>query len=286
MTPFERAAPGRAPRILGPVLVAMLAGLHACGPEGSEPAQVLLPVTAGPDAIQPCVNNLGWAITLTQARVALADLEFTIEGETHAALRPTSPRRPAPWRGLADLLVPTAIAHPGHQAGGQVTGSLDGAFLVDVIDGSTLGTATLLEGDYHGMNLAFRTAGPADGLEAGDPLIGHTAFLAGTAWRDGIDIAFTAVLDVAPGTMMVGGPFDMKVRPGMDAALVLTLYTIDPSEGDTLFDGLDFGALDTDGDGSIAIAPGPPAHNVLAKTLIRHDHWGIAVHQDPDKEAP
>lgn len=277
---------GPAKRIWALALVVVLAGLHACGPEGSEPAQVLLPVTAGPTGIQPCVNDLGWAITLTQARVAVADLEFTIEGETHAALRPTSPRRPAPWRGLADLLIPAAIAHPGHQAGGQVTGSLDGTFLLDLIHGSTLGTATLLEGDYHGMNLAFRTAGPGDGLEADDPLAGHTAFLAGTASRNGIDIAFTAILDVAPGTMMVGGPFDLKVRPGMDAALVLTLYTIDPAEGDTLFDLLDFGALDTEGSGTVAIAPGQAAHNVLAKTLIRHDHWGIAVQTDRFKEGP
>ena len=47
--------------------------------------------------------------------------------------------------------------------------------------------------------------------------------------------------------------------------------------GDSLFDGIDFGALDTDGDGEVAIEPASAAHNVLAKTLVRHDHWGMEV---------
>lgn len=259
------------------VALALAAGLApaACGPEGSEPAVVSLAVVAAPDGLATCTNDLGWQVVLDGARVAVADLEFTIEGEVHAART-----APAVLRGahrLAALLVPAARAHPGHQAGGEVTGTMDGDFLPDLIDGGDLGVATLLEGDYHGVNLAFRRAGAADGLAEDDPLAGHTAVLSGTATKGGEMVTFQAVLDVTDGLRMVGGLFDLAVRPDTAATLRLTLFPIDPSENDTLFDGLDFDALDDDADGVVAILPGQAAHNVLAKTLVRHDHWGVVV---------
>ena len=255
--------------------VLMTLSWGACEPGGSEPAAVSLAVVAADDGITPCANDLGWTVTLDEVRVAVADLEFTIEGETHAA--DTSSRASRVARRLVNLMVPAAMAHPGHQAGGEVTGALSGDFVADLLDGTALGVAVLLAGDYHGVNLSFRQAVVADGLDESDPLVGHSAVLSGTAAKGDASIAFRAVLDVTPGVAMVGGPFDLAVRPDTDATLVLTLYTIDPSEGDTLFDGLDFGALDADGDGVLAIGPGEAAHNVLAKTLVRHDHWGIVV---------
>lgn len=251
----------------------LLAG--ACEPGGSEPAAVSLPVVAADDGILPCTNDLGWAVSLDEARVTLGDLEFTIEGETHAAGPSAAWVRVA--QRVGGLLVPSASAHPGHQAGGEVTGALPGDFAADLIAGMDLGVAVLLAGDYHGVNFSFRQAGTADGLDPDDPLVGHTAMLSGTAAKDGATIVFSAVLDVGPGTRMVGGPFDLAVREDTGATLALTLYTVDPSENDTLFDGLDFGALDADGDGVLAIGPGEAAHNILAKMLVRHDHWGIQV---------
>lgn len=262
------------------VLAALLAlaagpGPAACGPEGSEPARVSLAVVAAPDGLATCTNDLGWQVVLDGARVAIADLEFTIEGEVHVAR--TAPAVLQGARRLAALLVPAARAHPGHQAGGEITGTLDGDFLPDLLDVGDLGVATLLEGDYHGVNLAFRRAGATDGLAEDDPLAGHTAVLSGTATKGEATVTFHAVLDVADGLRMVGGPFDLAVRPDTAATLRLTLFTIDPSESDTLFDGLDFGALDDDVDGIVAILPGQAAHNVLAKTLVRHDHWGVVA---------
>jgi hypothetical protein len=258
-------------------LLALSAGLGpaACGPEGSEPALVSLAVVAAPDGIATCTNDLGWQVVLDEARVAVADLEFTIEGEIHAAR--TAPVVLRGARRLAALLVSAAHAHPGHQAGGEVTGTLDGDLLADLVHGADLGIATLLEGDYHGVNLAFRRAGAADGLAQGDPLAGHTAVLSGTATKGDATVTFQAVLDIEDGLRMVGGPFDLAVRPETAVTLRLTLFTIDPSENDTLFDGLDFGALDGDADGVVTIVSGQAAHNVLAKTLVRHDHWGVVV---------
>ncbi len=262
-------------RLQTPLLLAVLILLPwaACEPGGSEPAAVLLPVVATADGIVRCTNDLGWEVELDAVRVAVGDLEFTIEGETHAAgplLRRFASR-------AVDILLPVALAHPGHQAGGEVTGSLPGDFVADPFSETVLGTATLLAGDYHGVNLLFRRATTADGLDKEDPLVGHTALLSGTARKDGTTLSFQAILDVTDGIQMVGGPFDLVVQTDTTASLALTLYTIDPFEGDTLFDHLDFGALEGAGGGFVAIAPGQAAHNVLAKTLIRHDHWGAVV---------
>jgi hypothetical protein len=252
------------------LLIAATLAFGVCDPAGREPAPVSLPVVTGDTGATPCTNDLGWAVEVTGLRVAVRDLEFTIEGETHASI-------PDRLRGLA---VPAALAHPGHYAGGEVTGELPGKFVFDLgAAGQALGDATLLPGDYNGIDLTFRAAAPGDGLEEGDPLLGHAAVITGSAAKDGIAVAFAAVLDIEDGTQMVGGPFDLEVDAGTVATLALTAYTVDPSEGDTLFDGLDFGALDDDGDGQVAIGPGQEAHNVLMKTLVRHDHWGIEVRQ-------
>ena len=179
-----------------------------------------------------------------------------------------------------EMIAPRALAHPGHYAGGDVTGELKGDFVLDMFaeDHRRLGEAVLLEGDYHGVNFYFRTASASDGLEDGDPLLGHMAYLAGTATQEDQSISFTATLDeLAENTQMVGGPFELAVTEDTEATLALQVYTVDPFENDTLFDGLDFGALDEDGDGVVDIVPGSEAHNILTKTLERHDHYGVSA---------
>jgi len=234
-----------------------------------EPTPVPLPVVVDDAGVTACTTAEGWTVELDRARVAVADLEFTIAGETHAAW----------WPRLADLLIRPAHAHPGHYAGGEVTGELAGSFLLELTPpaGAALGDASLLPGEYQGLNLRHRRADAGDGLDATDPLVGHTAVLAGRATREGRTVRFAASLDVPAGTQTVGGPFTLEVTAQTRRTLGLTLYTVDPSEQDTLFDGLDFAALDEDGDGEVTIQPGEAAHNVLMKTLIRHDHWGIVV---------
>jgi len=143
-----------------------------------------------------------------------------------------------------------------------------------------LGDATLLEGEYHGANFHFRAADADDGLPAGDELLGHTAVLAGTATRGTDTWTFRAVLDVEDGTQLVGAPLDLTVTPRTTATLVLRLLATDPStEVDTLFDGIDFAALDADGDRRVTILPGDEAHNRLRRTLQVHDHWWVDVRE-------
>ncbi|MDI7268823.1 MAG: hypothetical protein QME96_12600, partial [Myxococcota bacterium] len=82
------------------------------------------------------------------------------------------------------------------------------------------------------------------------------------------------------GAGVVGAPFRLVVRPDTRATLVLRLLPVDPTaEADTLLDGIDFEALDADGDGEVRIAPGDAAHNVLRRRLQSHDHWDVAARQ-------
>jgi len=242
--------------------------LPACG-EGTEPDQVHLEVVAGDTSPAPFVTDQGYTVELTALRVAVADLELTTEGEAHAGalLR------------LSDWLLPKAHAHPGHYAGGDVTGELVGRFVWGGEQGheQSWGQATLLPGTYTGFNLSFATATEGDGVQQDDPLLGHTAWLSGVASRDGAATPFQAALDIDPGIRMVGGVFDLDVDVDTEATLVLEVLAVDPSsEEETLLDGVDFAAEGAAADGEqLTIGPGQAAHNVLRRRLQVHDHWRL-----------
>lgn len=251
------------------VVVVSVLAIGVCDPAGEEPEPIQLAVSVSNAGMSDLTNDLGYSVSVAEFRVALQDVEFTIGGEIHASL----------FRSLSRAAICEAFAHPGHPAGGDVTGEMLGSFLADFVsdNGEVLGEATLLPGDYNSVNLFFRLAGTDDGLAQDDPLLNHTALIAGTAGDSDGSMDFVALVDIAEGTQMVGGTFDMKVAEGSGEALGLAVYTIDPFEGDTLFDGVDFRALDGDGDGMVEIFPGDEAHDSLMKALVRHDHWGVEV---------
>ncbi len=235
----------------------------ACAPS-QEPVHVTLDVELDATGLSATTNDAGWTVELTTARIAAKDLQFTILGEMHGASA-----------SLGGWLLARAWAHPGHYAGGDVTGELVGEFILDwtAHDGMKLGGADVLVGDYNGLNFTFRSAAVADGLAAADPLLGHTAQLAGTARKGEAVVMFTALLDVDAGAQMVGAPFEDTVEASSTAPIELQLLPTDPTGGGSLFDGLDFAALDDDGDGVVAIAPGEAAHNILRRTLQSHVHY-------------
>src|SRR5690606_3652864 len=251
-----------------PALLLAAACAAACG-SGQEAAEVPLPVVVSTrGAAAPATSDLGYQVTLVRARLALRDLELTVGGEVHGSAL----ARAWGW------LVPSAHAHPGHASGGEVTGVLPGPLLVDWgEDGAPLGTAILLEGDYQGANFTFRRAGAEDDLAPSDPLLGHAIELEAIATRDGDTIWLSAVLDIDEDTPLIGAPFSLEVREGIQATLALALLPAEKIEGKTVWDGVDLAALDGDGDGRVAIRPGEDAHNVLRRAFQVHDFYQIDV---------
>ncbi|MEM6962150.1 MAG: hypothetical protein AAF550_10495 [Myxococcota bacterium] len=251
--------------------------LQACG-DLEEVPRVELPVVVDPGGIERSTSDLGYEVMLTGARAMIENLAFTIAGEAHArSLR----------RHVSDLFVSSAYAHPGHFQGGDVTGEFRGRFQLNWLnaDAPELGRATLLVGTYASANFTFIQATEDDGLAVEDPLLGHTAVLEGVAMRDARAVAFTAIIDSPEGRELVGAPFEFEVRQSSTEQLGIRLLTLDPFEGDTLFDGVDFFALDEDADGSLRIdaqATSPElidAYNRLRRTFQTHDHFSVDASQ-------
>ena len=208
-------------------------------------------------------------IELTEVRMALDTVEFTTEGEMHARAGV-----------LSELLVPTAFAHPGHSAGGEVVGELVGRHVVDFLDGnSTVGIATLLSADYSGANFMFTRAVAADGLDGDDPLIGHTFVIGGTATRGETTVEFFAQVDQDADRAIIGLPLSYAVTPSSTESLGLRFDAVDPIEGDSIFEGIDIVGLDTDGDGFVELSDDaqPEAWATLRRNLQVHDHYAVEV---------
>lgn len=252
------------------VTMVAMSVLAACA-DPSEPPRVELPVVVDASGIVSVTSDLGYEVDVVSARIAMDGLVFTVAGEAHTASLPAR---------IAHLFVPAAHAHPGHYQGGEVTGEMPGAFVVEwpADDGRELGVATLLAGTYTAANFEFARAGAAQ-PGGDDPLTGHTAIISGTAAKDGVTTSFTLVVDSPEGRELVGAPFEADVRSGSRGALHFVFHTMDPNEGDTLFDGIDFAVLDADGDGVLEVAPDDAdvedAYNTFRRNLQTHDHYAV-----------
>lgn len=268
--PRDRAHPTQAP-----LAVVLVLALSACL-QGQEAPRVALTVVvdgAGVDDHQAAVeSDLGWQVTLTSCRAAIADLVLTTSGEFHddAGVAGLGAR-------LRRLVIADAWAHPGHAGGGEVIGELPGRFIVDWCagDGVKLGDAELIVGDYNGANFDFIRADASDGLDPTDPLVGHTLELAGTATRAGQTITFHALLDQDEGRQVIGLPFDLDVTSASTETLGLQLVPQSPTSPDTIFDGVDFAAADGDGDGVVEVIAGDEAHNRLVRGTQSHDFYRV-----------
>ena len=234
--------------------------MHHRSPPGcgtTEQAEsVDLPVTTSVRRSAAATTDLGYEVQVTSLRVAVTDIQFTIEGEQHEG----------------SLVAP----HPGHSAGGEVTGELPGNFIL-IWNGqaqSSLGLGTLLVGDYRGANFAIRAADASD-VAAGDPLLGHAFHVTGTVTKAGTTRPFDATLDVEPDTQVIGLPFEDSITKASTETLAIGFSPTDPNEQDTAFDGVDFFA--DSASGAIEIRPGSVSHNIIRRTIQTHDHYGVVA---------
>lgn len=245
-------APGAARRQLlwGGALTSTLLSLLGCAGSGdTEPVQVSVPVRVAAHDPAPSMNDLGWTVTLTEARVMAADFALRVGDEQHASL----------LTPLTRLLLPSAHAHPGHGAGGEIVGELLGRFVLDFAapEPVAVGDATALLGPLSALDFTLVNATVDDLATADDPLAGAAAVLAGTATSDESAVSFVARLVVDEDRPVEAIPLAQAVsltegeNPSLDLALVLE----DPFEPDHFFDGVDFGALALDDDGVAYLGP-------------------------------
>lgn len=239
----------------------LLIALGAIGCTGTEEAAtVQLPVTTIGSAMPAATTDLGYVVQVERLRIAVVGIQFTIEGEMHAATPP-----------------PGTVLHPGHSAGGEVTGELAGSYILtwDGTPRPALGEGTLLVGSYRGANFAFRGADARDSLAAADPLLGHAFHLTGTVTKDGMTKPFDAVLDVEPDAAVVGAVFEDVVTEASSETLAIAFFPTDLTEQDTAFDGVDFFTLPAPAAGALEIRPGSPAHNIIRRAVQTHDHYSV-----------
>lgn len=253
------------PALAGVLPIALLIG---CAFDSEPAARTPARIVVDNEGVTAIDTDLGYTIELTRCRVAIDTLEFTTSGEMHASL----------WSPLWDLVVPNAVAHPGHYAGGEVVGELPGRHVFDWRDdGALIGEATLLDAQYNGANFSFTRAKVEDGVTPDDPIVGHTFEIVGTATLEDESWEFSVLLDQDEGRRVVGLPMDIHLAGDEEVELGFELFTRDPIEGDTLFDGLDFALLDDDGDGVLVIEPSTGAYNLLRHSTQAHDYYGVAV---------
>lgn len=238
-----------------------------------------LPVVVDPRGVTPVQTDLGYSVELSRAVLVVDDLQLTIAGEASTA---------SLWRALAEHVIGTAHAHPGHFEGGDVTGELPGHFVLNLLEPEApMGVATLIVGAYRSGNFTFGRAAPTDGLPEGDALLGHTAIFVGVASRGGGSTEFSFVIDAPPGRELIGAPFEVEVTESSPAGLRFELLTLDPVEGDSLFDGIEFDGLSTqaarDEGARVAVHPASTApglvdaYDTFRRTLQTHDHFRLSA---------
>jgi hypothetical protein len=259
-------------RLHPPLAVGLLSTtlLGGCAFDSEPAGRTAARIVVDGAAVTAVDTDLGYHIELAHCRVAIDTLELTTDGEMHASL----------LQPVWDLVVPDALAHPGHYAGGEVVGELSGRHVFDWRDdGAVIGEATLLEAVYSGANFSFTRARVEDGVTPDDPIVGHTFQIVGTATLDDESWEFSVLLDHDEGRRVVGLPLALDVgESDEELELGLELFTKDPLEDDTVFDGIDFAMLDDDGDHVIVIEPGTDAYNQLRRSTQAHDYYGVAVH--------
>ncbi len=240
-----------------------------------EPEQVELKVVTDSSELGPVTTNLGYEVELTGATIVVEDFTFAIAGELLT-------RSPIP--SLYDWAIPSAHAHPGHHSGGDVTGELRGRFVLDWFEnsGTSIGTATLLDGTYTSANLRFARGGEELEGEDTNEETSYSAQLSGLATRDDVVIEFQAFIDLAE-SELIGIPFEVDVHEDSVESLGVQLKTLDELEGDTLFDDVDFQALDADDDQLVRISADAGSKRVLdaylaiSRALQTHDNYEVVA---------
>ncbi len=261
--------------ILLSLLALLLLALFSIGCSAGQQPTATVSVDVAPLLEGAVESDVGYAVTLTGARLSVADILLKDGEDEHTVA--------GLLRSLGELVIPSAHAHPGHGAGGVVIGELLGRRIVDFGGGRvTLGEAEAVLADLDSVDF-LRIAATADDVGDDDPLLGHAAVLTGSATDGERTVVFEARIGVDDDTAVQGAPLSpaLTLVEGDSGTVAIALQVGDPFEDDTLFDGVDFGAAaDASGvagsaEEPLLLLPGDPDHNRVRRGLVSHDHYVV-----------
>lgn len=239
-----------------PLTIAALLIASACG-DSQAPTAVEIPVVIDATGLADTQTDLSYSIAITEARYALSDLQFMTGESEHASLT----------RQAYDLLIPSALAHPGHGGGGTTSGELPGSFIVDwaSADGEELGRALLQPGDYTSafFTLTRQVEHPELSIR-----------LAGTATREGQSTDFSFEIAAPEGREISGIRFDDTISSSTAETDALHFrFALEKVFGEGhLLDGLDFETLGADGELNFDANSEDETYLAVRRRLLSHDH--------------
>ena len=248
----------------------MIAALLLVACEQSEEAQRFsVPLGVEPASVAaPFETDLGYEVEVTEMRAVLTGMEFTSKGE-----RIDKSRLSVLGSAALEWVLPTAMAHPGHDGSGVILGELTGRHVVTLSQDEQLGEALLLEGQYSGVNIGLGNSDASDGLEEGSPLRDHAVVIEGEARRGERSWRFITQVSFSEDVRVIDVHFNADLRGGPPATPPRLAASMLSEDGETLFDGVDFEALASDAEVMVIDAEAGEPYFRLRKRLEGHNHW-------------
>lgn len=216
--------------------------------------------------LQTFETDLGYHVVLTRVDLALEAQYFTRFGEAHL----TSRRLP-----LLDWAFSTAVAHPGHNQGGDITGEASTRVVASFgTDANTppFATVNLAKGHYDAVDFVFGRLPDSPDVSI---LLEGTATAAGASSDD--EIAFSVRIRQDVDRYVSGVPFDVQFDNAQSIRLHFdgqTRYDVD-GKRPTIFDTIDFDGLIGDASGTLILDADSHRSdaNKIRNNLQKHDFY-------------
>jgi hypothetical protein len=173
--------------------------LSGCGATTGKRITLETRVVAEEGITAPFVNEYGWSVKLTTARLSIGALYY-FAGPPVVASLPSRPR--LDWRSI--LAVPAAHAHPGHYTEGDALGQMLVPQTVELTTESALSDGEAVTGHYESARFSFES--PPQGDLAAE-MGGQVVLVEGEATKDGAVLRFRATAGEADILNADGNPF-------------------------------------------------------------------------------
>lgn len=247
--------------------------LAGCGTTSGQRITLATRVVAEEGITAPFVNDHGWSVTLTTARLSIGELYYFAGPPVVASLSPGrgSPRPRPDFRGA--FAFPSAHAHPGHYTEGDALGQMLAPDTLDLLEEAAMADAEAVTGHYESARVSFES--PPQG-ELAAAMEGHVFWIEGEATKDGAVLRFRATADEADILNADGNPFVegcVFETADIEASGTVTL-AIHPA---VWLDQVDFAEVPDPGDADHAdLPPGEAPHKAFVRGLQKGTAYGFS----------